>query len=646
MRFIFSVIFTAILLNFTCEINAQPVDSTLLNSTTTSSNIVLSRTTVYIMKGNNKITSGGSITIPAGTLIKGDFETKGTLIIQRGAQIFANGTLENPVVFTSEKPAGQRNTGDWGGVIILGRAAINTSTGVDSAEIEGFGPGLGPVYGGQPVINNDNSGVFRYVRLEFPGINLTGVSGNEINGLTMGGVGSGTTIEYVQVSYCGDDSFEWFGGTVNCNNLVAYKGLDDDWDCDNGFRGRIQFGLSVRDKNIADISSSNGFEIDNNNNSPSNTNGPRTRPFFSNMTVIGPFETTSTTVNPLFQRGGHIRRNMQACIYNSLIMGWRAGIRFDGSGVINDANSGMVQLRTNIFSGNVVLADETGGTITGGPVGFINSFNTVFAANTSVDLTNPFNIYPDPMGNNITNWVPNSGSPALSGSDFTNPNLAGFNNVSYRGAIGVNNWIAYWAQFDPKNYIQPIPTDYNITAIPQAYFNGGVLNLADTMRVYLRNNTSPYSIVDSAKAVINAATYTGTFFFENAPTGTYYLQVKHRNHLETWSKSGGEPYVAGSLNSFNFTSANANSFGSNQASVGSLWGFYGGDVAGASTPGVAYGYQDGTIDASDISEIDNDVVNVLIGYYKTDVNGDDIVDAADLSFVENIALLTIFAVTP
>ncbi|MCY7361420.1 MAG: hypothetical protein LH629_05020 [Ignavibacteria bacterium] len=166
------------------------------------------------------------------------------------------------------------------------------------------------------------------------------------------------------------------------------------------------------------------------------------------------------------------------------------------------------------------------------------------------------------------------------------------------------------------------------------------------MRVYLRNNSSPYSIVDSANAVINASTYTGTFFFENAPTGTYYLQVKHRNHLETWSKSGGEPYVAGSLNSFNFTSANANSFGSNQASVGSLWGFYGGDVAGASTPGVAYGYQDGTIDASDISEIDNDVVNVLIGYYKTDVNGDDIVDAADLSFVENIALLTIFAVTP
>jgi hypothetical protein len=81
----------------------------------------------------------------------------------------------------------------------------------------------------------------------FPESILPEFSGNEINGLTMGGVGSGTTISYVQVSYSGDDSYEWFGGNVNCDHLIAYKGLDDDWDCDNGFRGRIQWGLSVRD---------------------------------------------------------------------------------------------------------------------------------------------------------------------------------------------------------------------------------------------------------------------------------------------------------------------------------------------------------------------------------------------------------------
>lgn len=331
MRSILTIFLIAVLISFSTETKAQVLDVTTLNSASITGTVVLTKTTRYLMTGFNYVQNGGKLVIPEGTVILGDFETKGTLIIQRGGKIFANGTADAPIIFTSEKPAGSRAAGDWGGVIILGRSAINTSTGADSAEIEGFGPGLGPIYGGQPVINDDSSGVFRYVRLEFPGINLTGISGNEINGLTMGGVGSRTIIEYVMVSYSGDDSFEWFGGNVNCNHLIAYKGLDDDWDCDNGYRGKIQFGLSVRDKDIADVSSSNGFEIDNNNNSPSNTNGPRTRPFFSNMTVVGPFETTSTPVNPLFQRGGHLRRNMQACIYNSLIMGWRTGILFDGS---------------------------------------------------------------------------------------------------------------------------------------------------------------------------------------------------------------------------------------------------------------------------------------------------------------------------
>ena len=646
MRIIFSIICIAMILTVSGITSAQMVDSTTLNSSSISGNVVLTRTTTYLMKGFNYIENGGSITIPAGTVIKGDFETKGTLIIKRGAQIFASGTADCPIVFTSEKPAGQRNAGDWGGIIILGRAAINTATGVDSAEIEGFGAGLGPVYGGQPVVNNDNSGVFRYVRLEFPGVNLTGVSGNEINGLTMGGVGSGTTIEYVQVSYSGDDSFEWFGGRVNPKYLIAYKGLDDDWDCDNGFQGKIQYGLSVRDKDIADVSSSNGFEIDNNVNSPSNTNNPRTRPFFSNMTVVGPFETTGTLVNPLFQRGGHLRRNMQACIYNSIIMGWRVGIRFDGSGVINDANGGTVQLRTNIFSGNVTLADQTGGTITPDPVTFINNFNTSYAANTSVQLTNPFNIYPDPSGNNITNWIPAGGSPALSGADFTNANLSGFENVSYRGAFGTNNWTSNWAQFNPKNYTLPVPTDYNITVIAQGFYNGATLNKADTVRVYLRNNTAPYSVVDSAAAVINATTFTGTFCFNYAPSGTYYLQVRQRNHLETWSKSGGESYTAGSVNSFNFTTSSSQAYGSNQILSGSKYCMYGGDVAGGISSGEIYNYQDGSIDAADLSAIDNDALNSLSGYYPSDVTGDDFVDSGDLSITDNNSLLSVFTARP
>lgn len=648
MRNIFSVICIAIITSLSVKANAQ-TDLTTLNNANITTNVVLDRTKIYLMSGNNNVKSGGSLTIPAGTLILGDFETKGTLIINRGGQIFANGTLQDPIVFTSEKPAGQRNFGDWGGVIILGRSAINTSTGVDSAEIEGFGPGLGPIYGGQPVVNNDNSGVFRYVRLEFPGINLTGISGNEINGLTMGGVGSGTTIEYVQVSYSGDDSFEWFGGTVNSKYLIAYKGLDDDFDCDNGFRGHVQFGLAVRDKDIADISSSNGFEIDNNNNSPSNTNNPRTRPFFSNMTVIGPFETTSTIVNPLFQRGAHIRRNMQACVYNSLIMGWRTGTRYDGSGVINDANSGVVQLRTNIYSGNLTLADETGGSLTGGPVAFTTSFNTVYTDNSSVMLNSPYAIYPDPSGSNVQNWKPLPGSPALSGADFSNPNLAGFQNVSYRGAFDGSNvsWISYWTQFDPKNYNLPVPTEYSISLVLQGFYNGSTMNSSDTVRVYLRQTSSPFNIVDSAKALVNSNTFNGKFLIKYAPTGTYYLQLKHRNHLETWSKAGGEPFTAGSLsNSYDFTSSLSQAYSSNQIQVGSKACFYSGDVTGGSQPNVIFSYQDGTVDASDLANVENVSGVGPTGYEVDDVNGDDIVDASDLAILENNTLFGIFLARP
>jgi len=164
-----------LLLFSTANVYSQ-VDSTTLNSSSITSNITLSRSITYLMKGFNYVQSGATITIEAGTKIFGDFNTTGTLIIQRGGKIYANGQVNDPILFTSNKPAGQRKTGDWGGIIILGRSGINTSTGVDSAEIEGFGAGLGPIYGGQPRIDNDSSGLLRYVRIEFPGVNLTGVS--------------------------------------------------------------------------------------------------------------------------------------------------------------------------------------------------------------------------------------------------------------------------------------------------------------------------------------------------------------------------------------------------------------------------------------------------------------------------------------
>ena len=193
---------------------------------------------VYRMDGFIYIDSNATLTIQPGTIVRGIKLTKGSLIVTRGGKLIADGTVDKPIIFTSDEPAGTRTYGDWGGIIVLGNAPINPVGG--QATIEGgvnnaAGDGQ---YGGPNAA--DNSGIIRYVRIEYSGIPFS--ANNEINGLTMGGVGSGTIIDYVMVSYNGDDSFEWFGGTVNCKHLIAYKGVDDDFDTDFGFAGKVQFG--------------------------------------------------------------------------------------------------------------------------------------------------------------------------------------------------------------------------------------------------------------------------------------------------------------------------------------------------------------------------------------------------------------------
>jgi len=164
--------------------------------------LTLSGAKKYLLRGFVNVNAPATITIPAGTIIFGESSSKGTLIINRGAKINALGTSSLPVVFTSQLSPGQRGPGDWGGIIIAGNASINVPGG--TATIEG---GTGTVYGGGATPNDDDSsGVMRYVRIEFSGIAF--LPDNEINGLTMGGVGSKTLLEYIQVSFCGDDSYE------------------------------------------------------------------------------------------------------------------------------------------------------------------------------------------------------------------------------------------------------------------------------------------------------------------------------------------------------------------------------------------------------------------------------------------------------
>jgi hypothetical protein len=176
---------------------------------------------------------------------------------------------------------------------MLGRANVNQNR----PAIEGIDPVAR--FGTQNSTTNDteNSGTLQYVRIEFAGIELT--PNNETNSLTMGGIGNGTTLSHVQVSYGGDDGFEWFGGTVNAKYLVSYAMWDDDFDVDFGYTGNVQFGTAIRNPSFADQSGSNGFEVD--NDATGTAAMPLTAAVFSNMTVLGPGSTPEPAQMPIIR---------------------------------------------------------------------------------------------------------------------------------------------------------------------------------------------------------------------------------------------------------------------------------------------------------------------------------------------------------
>lgn len=412
-----------------------------------SGNITTNRTLFarekYILQGFVNVKAGAVLTIEPGTVIFGDKQTTGTLIVERGGRIEANGSADRPIVFTSAQPKGQRNYGDWGGIVLLGGAPTNKP---NDTQVEGV-----PFpYGGTD--SNSNSGTLRYVRIEFSGVAIT--PNNEINGLTLGGVGAGTKIEYVQVSYCGDDSFEWFGGNVNAKYLVAFRGWDDDFDCDFGFSGKVQYGVSFRDPVINDQSTSNGFEVD--NDAQGTTATPLTSATFSNMTIIGPYGRPGVTAfgnDAQWGRAMHLRRNSAMTIVNSLFMGFKEGLRLDGTTTLANYTANTGQLNNNIVAGMTVAAvTGAGGVTTPQATEYWNrqgGNNTILADYATLGLsTNIFSL-------TAPNFLPSAGSPLLSGAAFPGKAAdAFFDKVQFRGAFGSANWAQGWTNFDPQN------TDY------------------------------------------------------------------------------------------------------------------------------------------------------------------------------------------
>jgi hypothetical protein len=409
--------------------------SNIITGTITSSRLFAKGK--YILKGYVYVVDGATITFEAGSIIQSDITQKGALIIERGAKLIASGTKDNPIVFTSGKDAGSRAAGDWGGIILLGKAPTNRP--LDPAPtIEG---GVGRQYGGTDPL--DESGILRYVRIEYAGI--AAEPGSEINGLTCGGVGSGTIIENVQVSFGNDDAFEFFGGTVNAKNLVAFATADDDFDFDFGYSGKIQFAVSCRKPDFVDAGDAgNGIECDNDGSGTSAT--PITKPQLSNFTIVGPNDAAGTSANHNYSN--RWRRRTQFVLRNSILIGHPdAGFSMESDATLNDYyvnnlsefKNNLVHATANVYrSGNAAIVTaaqiqakaESEGCVT-------------YPASTGPQLTSPFY-------STTPNFLPAAGSPALSGSSFTGMNPF-FTSTTFRGAMGTTDWTAGWCNWDPQS---------------------------------------------------------------------------------------------------------------------------------------------------------------------------------------------------
>jgi hypothetical protein len=432
--------------------------STLVELTGNLETQTLTKDKKYLIKGQVFVRDGKTLTIEAGTVIFGDKRTKGLLVIDKGGRIVAEGTKENPIVFTSNQEAGVRDRGDWGGLVILGRANTNQP----NPAIEGVTPEVNFGTFQNNANNTESSGVLKYVRVEFAGIELT--PNNETNSITMGGVGSGTTMEYAMVSFGGDDGFEWFGGTINGKYLVAHACWDDDFDCDFGWSGNVQFGLVVRYPGFADQSQSNAFECDNGPND--NDVEPYTTGTFSNVTVIGPIKTGNSVSNGNYAHAMDLRRRTAISIFNSVFTGFPTGLRMNQPSVYSQyATAGRGVLENNILYAPRTTFAVGSGVVLDSVASYFNAKNTLIAEVGSDAKLTEIGVNPDWFfGSRVADQYPANPNftvttgTSSTGAAFTNAkfNEAGRSNffnktVNYRGAFGSSDWTDGWAEFNPVN---------------------------------------------------------------------------------------------------------------------------------------------------------------------------------------------------
>lgn len=443
-------------------INSMVVGAALLTSSSlraqlpvsvVNNNIQTDRTwssdTVYQLDGFVYVKGGATLTIQPGTVVQGYISgggsgSLGTLIITKDAFINARGTACSPIVFTSAKAPGQRGAGDWGGIVLMGEARLNSGTNAGTYFTDVVEGGLtGDVndrtYGGNN--DNDSSGVMQYVRIEFAGAAL--MPNEEINGLTLAGVGASTVLDHIMISYSGDDALEALGGKVNMSHLVTLGTTDDDLDFDKGFRGYLQFGLIYKEANTADISLSEGIESDNSSSSPNLL--PRTAPVLSNFTQIGP--KASGTPSADHQSAARIRRGSWTSIHNSVFVDHVNGLFIDGAETFTGWNAGM-EFKGNVMAGMTNNYKAAGGHTIGAMDSLWVIDNTNYSATSSLGLNASYNQIFNPV------LTPEASSLLLSGANWNFTGNAEFVQVNYRGAMDdAADWTRNWTEWDAQNKV-------------------------------------------------------------------------------------------------------------------------------------------------------------------------------------------------
>ena len=391
-------------------------------------NVTWTNNYYWVLRGTVFVEENATLNIQAGTTVVGEAGSVGSLIVKRGGRLNAIGTKEQPIVFTSDQAPGARARGDWGGIILNGRAPLNLEGG------EGEGEADTGVYGGDNP--DDNSGSLRYVRVEFAGTEFS--PDNELNGIAFQGVGRGGTYEYIQVHMNKDDGLEWFGGTADIKHAVVTNAGDDSFDWTFGWRGRAQFIAVSQRGDDADA----GIEAD--NNEFNNENLPRSSPTLYNLTFCGDSDTNEGSESV---RGVLLRRGTAGEMRNFIITGFKnVGLEVNGTSSLREAAQGNLRV-----SNGVIFRTGANGTTYAPATTLALIQNNTFASvrlGQDPGIGNCFN-------HEAPDWKPTSVSTLAGGqlAPATPPNDGFFEVTTFIGAFSPDveqDWAAGWTRFPQR----------------------------------------------------------------------------------------------------------------------------------------------------------------------------------------------------